>query len=86
VVIDYTDARGRSTSKRPVEPLAFARSHGQWYLLAWCRRRRDGRSFRLDRIVGAWPTAERFAERDLADVFDEIPDDATAVGRHLGLH
>jgi predicted DNA-binding transcriptional regulator YafY len=86
VVIDYTDARGRSTSKRPVEPLAFAQSHGQWYLMAWCRRRRGGRSFRLDRIVGAWPTAERFAERDLADVFDEIPDDATAVGRHLRLH
>ncbi|HEX8803486.1 MAG TPA: WYL domain-containing protein [Acidimicrobiales bacterium] len=79
VVIDYVDARGRATSRRPVEPLAFAQNEGRWYLLAWCRRRRDGRWFRLDRIVDAWATAEPFAERDLAEVFGEIPPDAATV-------
>lgn len=83
VVLDYTDGQGRSTRRRPVEPLAFAQTRGHWYLLAWCRRRRAGRWFRLDRVADAWPTTQPFAERDLADVFGEIPGDATAVSDGL---
>jgi predicted DNA-binding transcriptional regulator YafY len=79
VVIDYVDAQGHATSKRPVEPLAFAQTEGRWYLLAWCRRRRDGRWFRLDRITGAWPTTEHFAERDVATLYGDPPADASAV-------
>ncbi|MDQ6947386.1 MAG: WYL domain-containing protein [Actinomycetota bacterium] len=79
VVLDYLDARGRSTAKRPVEPLAFAFRDDHWYLLAWCRRRRAGRSFRFDRITAAWPTTEHFVPRDVTEVIGEPPPEATPV-------
>jgi predicted DNA-binding transcriptional regulator YafY len=79
IVLDYVDRSGRRSEKRPVEPLAYARTEGHWYLLAWCRRRRDGRWFRLDRIQGAWPTHEPFRPRDIVATFGEPPDDSGPV-------
>jgi len=79
VVLDYVDASGRATERRPVEPMLFARTGGHWYLLAWCRRRRAGRWFRLDRIASAHLTTERVAPRDPGEVFGAPPDDAVAV-------
>ena len=76
VVIDYTDASGEVTERRPVEPQIYALNGDQWFLLAWCRRRRAGRWFRLDRIDRAVLTTERTTPRDLVEVFGEAPDDA----------
>jgi predicted DNA-binding transcriptional regulator YafY len=76
VVLDYVDRSGTESERRPVEPLTFARDRGRWYLLAWCRRRRAGRWFRLDRITGARLTTERVAPRDLVEVFGPPPSDA----------
>ena len=79
VTIDYRDAEGRRTRRRPVEPLAFARTNGHWYVLAYCRRREAGRWFRLDRVTAAWLTRERFAPRDLTALFGPAPEDAQPV-------
>jgi predicted DNA-binding transcriptional regulator YafY len=76
VVLDYVDRSGNESERRPVEPLTFARTRGRWYLLAWCRRRRAGRWFRLDRITGARLTTEQFEPRDLVEVFGPAPSDA----------
>jgi len=77
----YRDGDGRSTRRRPIEPLAFARTEGNWYLLAWCRRREAGRWFRLDRVISAHPTTETFTPRDLSEVFGRPPEDAVPVAR-----
>lgn len=77
--IDYQDAPDAATTGRPLEPLAFARTHGHWYLLAWCRQRADGRWFRLDRVQQAHLTCETFPPRDLDAVFGPPPDDAHPV-------
>src|SRR5690606_4185659 len=53
VVIDYVDGDGASTTRRPIEPLGYARTRGTWYVMAWCRRRRAGRWFRVERIQRA---------------------------------
>ncbi len=74
MVLDYTDAGGKSTERRPVEPLTYALTRDHWYLLGWCRRRRGGRWFRLDRIDRAVLTTERVAPRDLEDVFGPLPE------------
>lgn len=79
VVLDYVDAAGRATHKRPVEPLAYANTGRDWYLLAWCRRRRAGRWFRLDRVQAAWLTGEPFAPRDIRETFGDPPDDVTTL-------
>jgi predicted DNA-binding transcriptional regulator YafY len=51
--IGYADRKGAVTS-RDVEPRIFLGGRGGfWYLVAWCRMRRDVRVFRLDRITSA---------------------------------
>lgn len=76
VVLDYVDASGNETERRPVEPMVFAKTRGHWYLLAWCRRRRAGRWFRLDRIAAAHLTTEIVKPRDMHEVFGPPPADA----------
>ena len=82
VRVEYEDAEG-TRSVRRLEPLAFARTKGRWYLLAWCRDREAGRWFRLDRVRAAGTTRERFAPRDIAAVFGPAPADAQPL--HLGV-
>ena len=65
----YVDATG-AHSAREVEPAGLLSAQRHWYLIAWCRTRRAGRGFRLDRIVAADPTAGRAVRRNLADLLD----------------
>ncbi|WP_018638907.1 helix-turn-helix transcriptional regulator [Parafrankia elaeagni] len=79
VVLDYVDREGRTSTRRAVEPVVFAATGGHWYLLAWCRTRRAGRWFRLDRVRGATLTREQVAPRDMVETFGEPPADARPV-------
>jgi hypothetical protein len=54
------------------EPYGLAGGQDHWYLMAWCRMRGGGRSFRLDRMQGARVTDERAPERELHEVAGEI--------------
>ncbi|CAN5667139.1 YafY family protein [soil metagenome] len=79
VRIDYVDAVGAVSIRRPVEALGLAHDGHHWHLLAWCRRREAPRWFRLDRITAAHPTGEAVTERDVATVFGVPPADAGPV-------
>lgn len=79
LAIEYAPVTG-APSQRRVEPIVLTRSHGRWYLAAWCRTRDDVRWFRLDRIRRADVTAEPYDARPVA-VVGEPPDDARPVGR-----
>ncbi|MDC7122550.1 WYL domain-containing protein [Cellulomonas fimi] len=79
LAIEYTGVAG-ATSQRRVEPIVLTRTHGRWYLAAWCRTRDDVRWFRLDRVRRADVTAEPYEARPVA-VVGEPPDDARPVGR-----
>lgn len=79
VVIDYADGAGVESRRRPVEPMGFAHTRGSWYLMAWCRWRRAGRWFRLDRVERADLTTQPAPLRDLTEVFGSIPADAHPV-------
>jgi predicted DNA-binding transcriptional regulator YafY len=48
--IEYTTFDKEETTSRIVEPVGIYHSFEQWYLIAWCRLRKDYRNFRLDRI------------------------------------
>lgn len=65
--LSYVDAAG-GESERVVEPAGLLTAEGRWYLIAWCRTRRAGRGFRLDRIAAAAPTGEQARPHDLADL------------------
>jgi proteasome accessory factor B len=75
-VLDCVDKEGTAPRHRSVEPMALGSSSGCWFLLAWCRRRRAGRWFRLDRIESAHLTTELAPPRDLLETFGKPPDDA----------
>ncbi|QCQ90189.1 helix-turn-helix transcriptional regulator [Rhodococcus sp. SGAir0479] len=55
VRIRYT-ARDGDTTTRDVEPVLFASTNGQWYLIGWCRLRSDIRWFLVSRIEHARAT------------------------------
>ena len=47
-------------TERVLDPYALALQWGNWYLVGHCHLRGDVRTFRLDRIQKATPTAETF--------------------------
>lgn len=53
--IRYTSKNG-STTARDVEPVLFASTNGQWYLVGWCRLRDAMRWFTVSRIERATVT------------------------------
>ena len=61
--------------------MAMGRDRDRWLVFAWCRLRKDGRVFRLDRIQDARLTKETAPPRVLQDVFGEIPADVLPVHR-----
>lgn len=50
--IRYT-SKDEITTTRDIEPVLFASTHGQWYLVAWCRLRDAMRWFTVSRIEQA---------------------------------
>jgi predicted DNA-binding transcriptional regulator YafY len=72
--ITYRDRHDRETV-REVEPVAFAATRSQWYLMAWCRLRGGARAFRVDRILAAADTGEPAAPRSYRDLDVDIPDE-----------
>lgn len=71
--IEYEDARG-AVSNRAIEPAGFVGNGDDWYLVAWCRLRGAGRSFRLDRIRSTRATGELAPERPFELVGGDLPD------------
>lgn len=48
--IDYEAQQAAEIVKRDIEPIGLFLSHQKWYVLAYCRLRKNYRQFRLDRI------------------------------------
>jgi len=51
------------TTVREVEPLGVTFHGGAWYLVGWCRLRKDFRYFKLERLQSLEVLNERFAAR-----------------------
>jgi len=59
-LIRYASEPGGAICLRAIEPLTITSNRGALAVLAWCRLRRDLRTFRLDRIRNIVLTAEQF--------------------------
>ena len=71
--ITYRDRHDRETV-REIEPVAFAATRTEWYLMAWCRLRGGARAFRVDRILAADDTGEPASPRSYRDLDVDIPE------------
>ena len=58
--IQYLKPGEDAPENRTVRPYAMVHGEGQWYLLAWCILSEGVRTFRMDRVLEAEPTGERF--------------------------
>ncbi len=67
VRIRYTSKDGTTTS-RDVEPVLFASTNGQWYLVGWCRLRDAMRWFSVSRIERASVTGTACSGHTVAEV------------------
>ena len=62
IALDYRDKDNRA-SQRIVWPILLGYFETTRLICAWCETRKDFRSFRADRILGATFMAERYPER-----------------------
>lgn len=67
VRLRYTSPDGALTT-RDVEPVLFAATHGQWYLIGWCRLRDAMRWFAIARITRAGVTTLPCCGHTVAEV------------------
>jgi predicted DNA-binding transcriptional regulator YafY len=79
VNLDYEDRNGART-RRSVEPVGFYGGGEAWFLIGWCRLRRDGRIFRLDRIASARLTREPAPVRDVDETLGWVPEELVTPG------
>lgn len=60
--IHYLDPRNEKRTRRTIEPVGLVCRGDAWWLVAWCRLRKDARAFRVDRI-SHWKPAGNFTPR-----------------------
>jgi predicted DNA-binding transcriptional regulator YafY len=51
VEIDYVSASRHQHERRPLDPYGLVHHAGEWYVVGFCHRRGDVRTFRVDRIA-----------------------------------
>ncbi|MEZ4951532.1 MAG: YafY family protein [Saprospiraceae bacterium] len=65
VKIEYTNEKG-IPSERIIEPFSLYHSYGEnWVLAAYCRKRKDFRVFRIDRMKNLFLTSEHFEPHNM---------------------
>lgn len=80
--IAYAPAGARPT-RRTIEPLGLVCRGDAWWLVAYCRLRRDARAFRVDAIT-SWETTAPFPPREGFSFADVIARDRHLAERLFG--
>lgn len=72
IKISYESLENNASTTRLLEPFALYSTQENWILIAWCRLRKDMRSFRLDRIRKLETTTEKFVPQsfNLSEYFE----------------
>ena len=60
LTMTYRTAGQSEAAARKIDPYALVHQWGFWYLVAYCHRRAEMRTFRVDRIAELAPLDERF--------------------------
>lgn len=76
----YRDSGGTDTERR-VEPFRLVHAERRWYLVAFDRDRDDWRTFRVDRMGGAWTAGHRFVRHEEPDAAKLVAD-GMAIGAY----
>ncbi|GAA1815355.1 helix-turn-helix transcriptional regulator [Agromyces neolithicus] len=80
VRIRYTSRNGTTTT-RDVEPVLFASTNNQWYLVAWCRLRDEMRWFTVSRVERASVTKTACGGHSIREVGEPPANARPVLGR-----
>lgn len=67
IEIDYTPASRHKAESRAIDPFGIVHHAGEWYLVGYCHKRGDIRTFRIDRIAAVRALSGHFS---IPDGFD----------------
>lgn len=65
VKIKYQSSENKQSTERSIEPFAMYSTQENWLLIAYCRLRKDFRTFRIDRILDLFTLNEEFEPNDM---------------------
>ncbi|CDS91558.1 helix-turn-helix transcriptional regulator [Sphingobacterium faecium] len=65
VKIKYQSSENKQSTERSIEPFAMYSTQENWLLIAYCRLRKDFRTFRIDRILDLFTLNEEFEPHDM---------------------
>lgn len=68
VEIDYAAASTAQVERRPFDPYGMVHHAGEWYVVGYCHKRGDVRTFRIDRISALHTTGIKFERPDGFDL------------------
>src|SRR3954468_12724767 len=60
IEIDYSAASRAQAERRPIDPYGIVHHAGEWYVVGFCHKRGDVRTFRIDRIASLRSLDQRF--------------------------
>jgi proteasome accessory factor C len=60
VEIDYAAISRAQAETRPIDPYGIVHHAGEWYVVGYCHKRGNVRTFRIDRIAALRPSGIRF--------------------------
>jgi proteasome accessory factor C len=60
IEIEYAAASRAHAERRPIDPYGIVHHAGEWYVVGFCHKRGDVRTFRIDRIAALHRTGESF--------------------------
>ena len=63
-----TAASRAQAERRPIDPYGIVHHAGEWYVVGFCHKRGDVRTFRIDRIAALHATGESFVRPDSFDL------------------
>src|SRR3569833_1148246 len=58
--IDYVSTTQQQNERRPNDPYGIVHHAGEWYVVGFCHKRGDVRTFRIARIAALRPLGDRF--------------------------
>ncbi|HEY1816519.1 MAG TPA: WYL domain-containing protein [Kofleriaceae bacterium] len=58
--IDYVSASRHGNERRAIDPYGIVHHAGEWYVVGFCHKRGDVRTFRIDRIAALRVTGQKF--------------------------
>jgi len=78
--VKYESASGKALTEREVDPYALTHRRHAWYLVGYCVKNKQVRTFKVQRIINAKPTMVHFPEPESFSIDEYFSDSWGVMG------